>query len=93
MQSAKMRESVAIVGKHPEQLGGAWIHTGTIPYKILRESMDQIHSIGFHVGSNWVERIINDLSTTKPLNCAQSVVESERKLLRNVWNGTISKFL
>lgn len=82
VQSAKLGKSVAIIEKTPEQLGGAWIHTGTIPSKTLRESMDSIHAIRFHAGSKWVERIISDMSTAKLMGRAMNVSKYEESIMR-----------
>jgi len=82
IQSAKLGKSVAIVEKTLDRLGGAWIHTGTIPSKTIRESMDQIHAISFHAGSRWVERIIDDISTTKLMGRAHKVAQSEEQIFR-----------
>lgn len=82
VQSAKIGKSVAIIEKTPNQLGGAWIHTGTIPSKTLRESMDAIHAIRFHAGSKWVERIIKDLSANKLMGRAANVSRYEESIMR-----------
>ena len=39
VQAAKLRKTVAVIEMVPDQLGGAWIHTGTIPSKTLRETV------------------------------------------------------
>ncbi len=82
VQAAKLSKSVAVVEMTPSRLGGAWIHTGTIPSKTLRESMEAIHSIRFHAGSKWVERIIRDLSTPKLLGHALKVSQYEEGIVR-----------
>lgn len=82
MQSAKLGKTVAIIEKTPDQLGGAWIHTGTIPSKTLRESMDSIHAIRFHAGSKWVDRIIADMSTKKLMGRAANVAKYEEGIMR-----------
>ncbi|RZA22061.1 MAG: FAD-dependent oxidoreductase, partial [Proteobacteria bacterium] len=30
LHAAKLGKKVALIEKHPERLGGAWIHTGTL---------------------------------------------------------------
>lgn len=82
MQSSKLGKTVAIVEKTPDQLGGAWIHTGTIPSKTLRESMDSIHAIRFHAGTKWVDRIIADMSTKKLMGRAANVAKYEEGIMR-----------
>lgn len=82
MQAAKLRKTVAVVEKTRGRLGGAWIHTGTIPSKTLRESMDSIHSIRFHAGPKWVERIIRDLPAEQLMGQALKVAQYEEQIVR-----------
>lgn len=82
MQASKLKKSVCMIEKNPGQLGGSWIHTGTIPSKTLRESMEAIHAIKFHAGSKWVERVIKDLSTSKLLGRSSKVAGYEESLMR-----------
>ncbi|MBM4252090.1 MAG: Si-specific NAD(P)(+) transhydrogenase [Deltaproteobacteria bacterium] len=82
MQAAKMKRSVAIVEATPGRLGGTWIHTGTVPSKALRESMDAIHNISFHAGGKWVERIIRDLPAAKLMGRAHKVSQYEESIVR-----------
>ena len=55
VQASKLRKKVAIVDKHPSKIGGAWIHTGTIPSKTLREVLAAIQSVGPHIGKEWMK--------------------------------------
>lgn len=82
VQAAKLKKSVCIIEATPGKLGGAWIHTGTIPSKTLRESMDAIHSIRFHAGGQWVERIIRDFSAAKLAAQATKVAQYEEAIVR-----------
>src|SRR5688500_3040908 len=82
VQAAKLKKTVAVVEMTPERLGGSWIHTGTIPSKTLRESMDTIHSIRAHAGAKWVERIIRDLPAAKLMGQALKVAQYEENLIR-----------
>jgi NAD(P) transhydrogenase len=82
MQAAKLKKSVCIIEKMSHHLGGAWIQTGTIPSKTIRESLDAIHGIKHHAGGKWVERVINDLSTTKLYQRAHKVSADEETLVR-----------
>lgn len=82
VQSAKLGKSVAIIEKTQGQLGGTWIHTGTIPSKTLRESMDAIHAIRFHAGHKWVDRIISDMSASKLMGRAINVSKYEEGIMR-----------
>lgn len=82
VQAAKMKKSVAMIEATPGRLGGTWIHTGTIPSKTLRESMDSIHSIRFHAGPEWVERIIRDLPAAHLAAQAVKVAKYEENIVR-----------
>lgn len=63
LHAAKLGKKVALIEKHPERLGGAWIHTGTLPSKTMREVLAAIRSVESHVGSAWVSRMSQNLST------------------------------
>lgn len=86
VQAAKMKRSVAVVEMVPDQLGGAWIHTGTIPSKTLRESMDAIHNIRFHAGGKWVDRVIRDLPAGKLMGHAHKVSQYEEGIVRRYFD-------
>lgn len=82
VQAAKFDKHVAIVEKTPGKLGGAWIHTGTIPSKTMRESLSAIQSVQFHVGKEWVTRIVDHLSAGKLLGRAHHVASQEEAHVR-----------
>jgi NAD(P) transhydrogenase len=82
VQASKLKKTVCIIEKMPDQLGGAWIHTGTLPSKTIRESLEAIHAIKHHVGSGWVDRIIEGLSTEKLYERAHKVSHEEESLVR-----------
>lgn len=44
IQAAKFNKKVLIIEQNEDQLGGTWIHTGTIPSKSLREAAKTITS-------------------------------------------------
>lgn len=82
VQASKLNKRVCVVEKMPSQIGGAWIHTGTLPSKTLRESLASIHSIKNHVGQNWVDRLVHDLHTDTLLARARKVSQQEEALIR-----------
>jgi NAD(P) transhydrogenase len=82
VQAAKLKKSVCIIEKMPNQVGGAWIHTGTLPSKTIRESLEAIHAIKHHAGQPWVDRVISDLSTAKLYRRAHKVSSEEESLVR-----------
>ena len=81
IQAEKLGKSVALVEKNTKNLGGAWIHTGTIPSKTFREVLAAIRSIDRHVGAHWVQRLVNDLSTDRLKRRADEVSNDEECLL------------
>jgi NAD(P) transhydrogenase len=83
IQAARLNKRVVIVEKHPERLGGTWLHTGTIPSKTLREVMAAIRSIESHVGSHWVQRLVNTLSTNRLTERARTASMDEEKIVRD----------
>ncbi len=48
MQAAKFNKKVLMVEKKEDQVGGTWIHTGTIPSKSLREAAKTILEFNTH---------------------------------------------
>lgn len=82
VQAAKMGKSVAIIEKTPDKIGGAWINTGTLPSKTMREVLESITSIRAHVKEKWVPRIMNNLSYEKLKKRSSSVSQVEEDLVR-----------
>ncbi len=82
VQAAKLKQSVAVIEMSNDKLGGAWIHTGTIPSKTLRESMESIHCIRFHTSGKWVDRIMRDLPAAKLMGHAMKVSQYEEAIVR-----------
>ncbi len=81
IQARKLGKSAVIIEKNPENLGGAWIHTGTIPSKTFREVLAAIRAIDRHVGSHWVQRLVGNLSTRHLKSRADEVSQDEENLL------------
>lgn len=86
VQAAKLKKRVAVIEATPGRLGGAWIHTGTIPSKTLREAMDSIHAIRFHAGGQWVDRIIRDLPAEELMAHADKVAQAEEAIVRRYFD-------
>lgn len=82
VQAAKCKAKVAIIEKTPTNVGGAWIHTGTLPSKTLRESMAAIQAVGHHVGQKWVDRIVNEFSAKQLLSRAHVVSNNEDSIVK-----------
>lgn len=82
VQAAKLNKKVAVVERDPARLGGAWLHTGTLPSKTMREVLAVIHTIKPHVGQAWVQRIVEQLSISHLNERAQAVAAHEEALVR-----------
>lgn len=90
-QAAKLQKRVCIVEKHPKNIGGAWLHWGTIPSKTMRETLAAVQSIKFHVGSDWVQRILSTLSATRLRGRANEVSNQQQALMeKHLVNNGIS---
>lgn len=81
LEAARLNKRVAIVEKHPERVGGAWLHTGTIPSKTLREVLAAIRSVHSHLGAHWVDRLVGSLSSTKLHDRAKTASMDEEKIV------------
>ena len=81
IESRKLGKTVALVERNPQNIGGAWIHTGTIPSKTFREVLAAVRSIDRHVGNHWVKRLVDDLSTDRLKMRADEVSNEEEVLL------------
>lgn len=81
-QAAKLKKRVAVIEATPGRIGGAWIHTGTIPSKTLREVLDSINNLRSHVGNQWVDRIVKNISSDRLRARATEVCIEEENLLR-----------
>lgn len=83
IQASRLGKTVALVEKHPERLGGAWIHTGTIPSKTMREVLAAIRSVESHVGEHWVARLVQNLSSHSLRERARSAASDEESIIRD----------
>lgn len=84
LEAAKLGKRVCVIEKHPQALGGAWLHTGTIPSKTFRESLDAIHSIRSQIGAHWVDRLVANMSTSQLQRRADEVTRDEEKLIQEL---------
>lgn len=79
IQAAKLNKQVLMIEEKKEQVGGTWIHTGTIPGKSMREAAKTILEFNTH---------FNELTDYKPhehykmadlLQYQKDIVEQENK--------------
>ncbi|MGE0172985.1 MAG: Si-specific NAD(P)(+) transhydrogenase [Oligoflexales bacterium] len=82
VQAAKLNKTVGIIEKTEKSIGGAWLHTGTLPSKTIREVVATIQSIKPHVGPKWVDRVIGYLSSESLAKRALNVSQVEETLVR-----------
>ncbi len=82
LQGAKLGKKVVLIEKHPERLGGSWIHTGTLPSKTMREVLAAIRSVESHVGESWVTRMSQNLSTQSLRERAALASRDEENIIR-----------
>lgn len=82
VQASKLGKKVVIVEKDPKQLGGAWLHFGTIPSKTIREVLATVQNVKPHVGQGWVDRLVSGISSDSLLKRAQLVSDEEELLVR-----------
>ena len=72
--------------------GRAWIHTGTLPSKTFRESLDAVQSIKHHVGHGWVDRVNQELQL-KLFERAKVVAQQEQAVVdRNLTKNGVDIF-
>ena len=83
VQAAKMDQKVAIIEKSKNTIGGAWLHTGTIPSKTIREVLDALQNIKPHMGEKWVGRLVHSLSSQHLVRRAGEVSQEEQDLFHN----------
>ncbi len=83
LQASRLNKRVVILEKHSDRLGGAWIHTGTIPSKTMREVLAAISSVHSHLGEHWVARLVRNLSTTRLRERAVTASMDEEKIIRD----------
>ncbi|MDE3268774.1 MAG: Si-specific NAD(P)(+) transhydrogenase [Pseudomonadota bacterium] len=74
VQTAKLQRSVCILDKN--SIGGAWIHTGTLPSKTLREVLAMTNSVRVHADKRFSAGIIKDMLEGRIFERAKSVSES-----------------
>ncbi len=81
LHAAKLGKKVALIEKHPERLGGAWIHTGTLPSKTMREVLDALRNVESHVGDAWVTRMSQNLSSQALRERAATASRDEENII------------
>lgn len=81
VQAAKLKRTVCIIERTAPHIGGALVHTGTIPSKTMREALDAVQAVRKHLDEQWVTRMMQDLPIDRLLARARCVSTVEEKLL------------
>ena len=89
MQASKLKKQVALIEKSP-YLGGASLHTGTIPSKSLRETV--MHLTLLRQQTHGINISFKDNLTTKELMYRKEIViqDQENSLRRNLEKNHIT---
>ena len=89
MQASKLKKQVALIEKSPH-LGGASLHTGTIPSKSLRETV--MHLTLLRQQTHGINISFKDNLTTKELMYRKEIViqDQENSLRRNLEKNHIT---
>lgn len=74
IQTAKLRHSVCIIDRG--SIGGAWIHTGTLPSKTLREVLAMTNSVRVHADKKFSAGIVKEMLEGRIFERAKSVSAS-----------------
>ncbi len=82
MQSAKFNKSVLIVEADPENLGGTWINTGTVPSKALRETARNIYTYTSQFGQYENKKPYERFKMRDLLKYKERVLENENSSIK-----------
>ena len=82
VQAAKLGKRVCVIEKDFESIGGAWIQTGTLPSKTLREVLAMTNSVRAQSGSQWSERIVQDMLAGRLFERARQAAQRQEEHVR-----------
>lgn len=88
MQASKFDKKVLLVEAHQQQLGGAWINTGTVPSKALRDAALNIHKFTQQFGDLGGKKAYDLFQMQDLLKFKSKVIDHEnseikRNLIKN----------
>jgi NAD(P) transhydrogenase len=90
MQASKFDKKVLLVEAHQQQLGGAWINTGTVPSKALRDAALNIHKFTQQFGDPGGKKAYDLFQMQDLLKFKSRVVDHENsELKRNLIKNEI----
>ena len=82
VQAAKLRKRVCVIEKDLARIGGAWIQTGTLPSKTLREVLAMTNSVRAQSGAQWSERIVQSMLAGRLFERAQQAAQRQEEHVR-----------
>ena len=86
VQAAKLRKRVCVIESDNERIGGAWIQTGTLPSKTLREVLAMTNSVRAQSGQQWSERIVQHLLAGRLFERARHAMQRQETHVRRYLN-------
>lgn len=82
MQSAKFNKSVLVIEADPDNLGGTWINTGTVPSKALRETAWNIYTYTSQFGQYENKKPYERFKMQDLLKYKERVLENENSSIK-----------
>ena len=82
VQAAKLRQRVCVIEQDFAHIGGAWIQTGTLPSKTLREVLAMTNSVRAQAGSQWSERIVQNMLAGRLFARARQAAQRQEEHVR-----------
>ena len=91
VQAAKLGRRVCIIERNIDNLGGAWIQTGTLPSKTLRELLAMTSSVRVQYGEQWLKHLQDGTTARRLMARAKDVSQRQNQHVRSYLakNGVI----
>ena len=91
VQAAKLGRRVCIIERNVDNLGGAWIQTGTLPSKTLRELLAMTSSVRVQYGEQWLKHLKDGTTARRLMARAKDVSQRQNQHVRSYLakNGVI----
>ncbi len=91
MQSAKFNKKVLMIEAHETHIGGAWVNTGTMPSKALREAAKTITEFNTHFGAEKKIKPYERYKMADLLRYKNEILEQEiRKIKDDLINNEVN---
>lgn len=91
VQAAKLGQRVCIIERNVDNLGGAWIQTGTLPSKTLRELLAMTSNVRRQYGEQWLKHLKDGTTAGRLMTRAKEVSQRQNQHVRRYLakNGVI----